>query len=186
MTEVTTACVLPCSPLCAAPVAECHDRHAGPELRGIHQPDACERERAALVEVILTGAAARGTLWEVANTLRLPLDGSFLVVAAETDLGHDPIPRAESALAVLDVRSVWRLDADLSLSPADIARRMRQQLADPSLWPNERLFFETYAQALQARAHTVDFLDDVREAAMCVISSGAVAKAKIRMAEGRE
>jgi len=55
------------------------------------------------------------------------------------------------------------LDADPSLSPSDIARRMWQQLADPSLWPNERLFFETYAQALQARAHTVDFLDDAVE-----------------------
>src|SRR6201996_1755785 len=58
-----------------------------------------ERERAALIEVILTGAAAKGALWEVANALRLPLDGVFLVVAAETELGHDPIPRAESALA---------------------------------------------------------------------------------------
>jgi NAD(P)H-dependent FMN reductase len=60
-------------------------------------------------------------------------------------------------------RTMAALDADPSLSPADIARRMWQQLADPSLWPNERLFFETYAQALQARAHTVDFLDDVVE-----------------------
>jgi hypothetical protein len=84
-----------------------------------------ERERAALVEVILTGAAARGTLWEVANALRLPLDGSFLVVAAATDLGHDPIPRAESALAVLDVRSVWRLDADLSLGVLSLPDRTR-------------------------------------------------------------
>ena len=55
------------------------------------------------------------------------------------------------------------LDADPSLSPSDLACRMWQQLADPSLWPNERLFFETYGQALQARAHTVDFLDDVVE-----------------------
>jgi hypothetical protein len=84
-----------------------------------------ERERAALVEVILTGAAARGTLWEVANALRLPLDGSFLVVAAATDLGHDPIPRAESALAVLDVRSVWRLDADQSLGVLSLPDRTR-------------------------------------------------------------
>jgi hypothetical protein len=84
-----------------------------------------ERERSALVEVILTGAAARGTLWEVANALRLPLDGSFLVVAAETDLGHDPVPRAESALAVLDVRSVWRLDADLSLGVLSLPDRTR-------------------------------------------------------------
>jgi len=84
-----------------------------------------ERERAAMVEVILTGAGAKGTLWEVANALRLPLDGVFLVVAAETDPGHDPVPRAESALAVLDVRSVWRLDAELSLGVLSLPDRSR-------------------------------------------------------------
>src|SRR5689334_13578713 len=84
-----------------------------------------ERERAALVEVILTGVAARGTLWEVANALRLPLDGAFLVIAAETEPGHDPIPHAESALAVLDVRSVWRLDAELSLGVLSLPDRGR-------------------------------------------------------------
>jgi len=84
-----------------------------------------ERERAALVEVILAGSPAKGTLWEVANALRLPLDGAFLVIAAETELGHDPIPRAESALAVLDVRSVWRLDAELSLGVLSLPDRSR-------------------------------------------------------------
>ena len=84
-----------------------------------------ERERAALVEVILAGSAAKGTLWEVANALRLPLDGMFLVIAAETELGRDPIPRAESALAVLDVRSVWRLDAELSLGVLSLPDRSR-------------------------------------------------------------
>jgi hypothetical protein len=84
-----------------------------------------ERERAALVEVILAGAAAKGTLWEVANALRLPLDGAFLVIAAETEPGHDPIPRAESALAVIDVRSVWRLDAEVSLGVLSLPDRSR-------------------------------------------------------------
>jgi hypothetical protein len=84
-----------------------------------------ERERAALVEVILTGAAVKGTLWEVANALRLPLDGAFLVIAAETEPGHDPIPRAESALAVIDVRSVWRLDAEVSLGVLSLPDRSR-------------------------------------------------------------
>jgi hypothetical protein len=77
---------------------------------------ASERERGALVEAILTGVAAKGQLWEVAQTLRLPLDGAFMIVAAEaTELGHDPMPRVESALAVLEVGSAWRLQADLSL-----------------------------------------------------------------------
>jgi hypothetical protein len=65
------------------------------------------------------------TLWEVANALRLPLDGAFLVIAAETEPGHDPIPRAESALAVIDVRSVWRLDAEVSLGVLSLPDRSR-------------------------------------------------------------
>ena len=69
--------------------------------------------------------AAKGTLWEVANALRLPLDGAFLVIAAETEPGHDPIPRAESALAVIDVRSVWRLDAEVSLGVLSLPDRSR-------------------------------------------------------------
>jgi len=88
-----------------------------------------ERERSALVEVILTGGTVKGTLWEVASTLRLPLDGAFLVIAAETEPGHDPMPRAESALAVLDVRSVWRLDAELSLGVLSLPDRSRNGAA---------------------------------------------------------
>jgi len=55
------------------------------------------------------------------------------------------------------------LDVDPSLSPGDVARRMWRHLSDPALWPNERLFFETYGQALQARPHTVEFLDGIVE-----------------------
>lgn len=84
-----------------------------------------ERESAVLVDAILTGSAAEGSLWEAAQALRLPLDGSFRVVAAEAKLGHDPMPRVESALAVLDVSSVWRLEADLSVGLLSLPNRSR-------------------------------------------------------------
>jgi AcrR family transcriptional regulator len=51
-------------------------------------------------------------------------------------------------------------DIDPSLSPTEVGRRMWQHLSDPALWPNERLFFEMYGRALQARAHTAGLLDD--------------------------
>ena len=87
---------------------------------------ASERERGVLVEAILTGAAGKGQLWEAAQMLRLPLDGVFIIVAAEaTVLGHDPVPRVESALAVLDVASAWRLQADLSLGVLSLPNRSR-------------------------------------------------------------
>jgi hypothetical protein len=88
-----------------------------------------ERECAVLVEAILTGSAAEGGLWEAAQALRLPLDGSFLVVAAEAKFGHDPMPRVESALAVLDVSSVWRLEADLLVGLLSLPNRSRNDAA---------------------------------------------------------
>ena len=38
-----------------------------------------------------------------------------------------------------------------------------EHISDPSLWPNERLFFELYGQALQGREHTAQFLDGIVE-----------------------
>jgi AcrR family transcriptional regulator len=53
------------------------------------------------------------------------------------------------------------LDVDPSMTPAEITRAMWKHLSNPKLWPNERLFFEMYGQALQGRAHTARFLDDI-------------------------
>lgn len=54
-------------------------------------------------------------------------------------------------------------DVDPALSPREVMWQMWRHLSDPALWPNERLFFEIYGQALQARAHTVDLLDGIVE-----------------------
>ena len=56
------------------------------------------------------------------------------------------------------------LYSDPSLSLADIVRGMWQRLADPHLWPNERLFFELYSQALQGHPGTVGLLDGIVDA----------------------
>ncbi len=36
-----------------------------------------------------------------------------------------------------------------------------KHISDPALWPNERLFFEIYGQALQGRRHTSELLDGI-------------------------
>jgi AcrR family transcriptional regulator len=56
------------------------------------------------------------------------------------------------------------LMSDPRASRTEVMRRMWQRLADPSLWPNERLFFELYAQALQGRPGTAGMLEDVVDA----------------------
>jgi AcrR family transcriptional regulator len=50
---------------------------------------------------------------------------------------------------------------DEDAPPAETMRRMWKQVADPALWPNERLFFEIYAQALQGSPHARPLLDGV-------------------------
>jgi AcrR family transcriptional regulator len=58
--------------------------------------------------------------------------------------------------------------ADLIVDPgldlADILRERWRTVSDPSLWPNERLFFEVYVRALHDVPGTEGFLDDVVEA----------------------
>ena len=39
-----------------------------------------------------------------------------------------------------------------------------RHVSDPSLWPNERLFFELYGQALQGRPGTTELLDGIVDA----------------------
>jgi AcrR family transcriptional regulator len=53
------------------------------------------------------------------------------------------------------------LALDPRLSPTEMMRMMWRRLADPSLWPNERLFFELYAQALQGRPGVTELLDGI-------------------------
>jgi AcrR family transcriptional regulator len=50
---------------------------------------------------------------------------------------------------------------DEQAPPAETMRRMWRRVADPSLWPNERLFFEVYAQALQGSPHALPLLDGI-------------------------
>jgi AcrR family transcriptional regulator len=67
--------------------------------------------------------------------------------------------RQRTALADLE----RELTADPALGPGDVIRRFWQRLADPALWPAERLFFELYGQALQGREGTTPFLDGIVE-----------------------
>src|SRR3954470_21482524 len=50
---------------------------------------------------------------------------------------------------------------DEDAPPAETMRRMWRGGAGPALWPNERLFFEVYAQALQGSPHALPLLDGI-------------------------
>jgi AcrR family transcriptional regulator len=50
---------------------------------------------------------------------------------------------------------------DPTADPAEAMRAWWRHISDPSLWPNERLFFEIYGQALQGRPGTTELLDGI-------------------------
>jgi AcrR family transcriptional regulator len=60
-------------------------------------------------------------------------------------------------------------------SPEETMRRMWRRVADPALWPNERLFFEVYAQALQGSPHALPLLDGIVDLWVEPIAALAVA-----------
>jgi|SRR5271166_2773084 len=70
--------------------------------------------RSALIDALLEGRVVDDcSLCEVAEHLRLPKDGPFVVIAAEVgSRGSDPLPVIESKLRSFDVHSAWRLLPD--------------------------------------------------------------------------
>jgi AcrR family transcriptional regulator len=126
------------------------------------KPEAGPRER--LLAAVLAYVAERGV-----SDLRLR------EVAAAVGTSHRMLIYhfgSREGLMVAIVRAVEaaqraflaELSADPSVSEADAIRLMWRRLADPALWPNERLFFEIYALALQGRPGTAGLLDDVVDA----------------------
>ena len=76
---------------------------------------------------------------------------------------------SREGLWVAIVREVERRQlaaiGDLVPDPAagygDAMRTWWRHISDPSLWPNERLFFEVYGHALQGRPHAGELLDGI-------------------------
>jgi hypothetical protein len=74
-------------------------------------------QRANLIDALLEGRAFdEWSLRDVAGSLRLPITGPFVVVAAHAPAGGDePLREIESKLRSLDIFSAWRLLPDLQV-----------------------------------------------------------------------
>lgn len=81
--------------------------------------------RGALLTSLLDGKLGDGSLlWESAQLLKLPPQGTFVVVAAECPTaGEEALPRIETALARRDTVSAWRLDAELQAGVVSLRPR---------------------------------------------------------------
>ena len=73
--------------------------------------------RLSLVDALLEGRGFdERCLQEVAGYLRLPINGPFVVIAAQAPaVGDEPLPEIESKLRSLDIFSAWRLLPDVQV-----------------------------------------------------------------------
>jgi len=81
-----------------------------------------EAERAALTEALLDGRNITDySVWEVAQLLRLPLSGPYVVIAAQCPiLGKQALPGISAKLRCVDIFSAWRLLPDLQVGIAQV------------------------------------------------------------------
>jgi AcrR family transcriptional regulator len=73
-------------------------------------------------------------------------------------------------------RRLQELVPDLGQPTREALWRWWKHISDPSLWPNERLFFELYGQAVQGRAHASEFLDGIVEDWVEPIAQASIAQ----------
>ena len=88
----------------------------------MHQVLEDEAERAALTEALLDGRHITDySVWEVAQLLRLPLSGPYIVIAAECPtVGKQALPGISPKLRCVDIFSAWRLLPDIQVGIAQI------------------------------------------------------------------
>jgi hypothetical protein len=93
-----------------------------------HQVLEDDAERAALTEALLDGRTLTDyTVWEVAQLLRLPLSGPYLVIAAACPVvGKQALPGITAKLRAADIYSAWRLLPDLQVGIAHVSTESRR------------------------------------------------------------
>jgi hypothetical protein len=75
-----------------------------------------ESEREVLIDSVLHGRLfEQWSIWEAADCLRLPAQGPYVVIAAESNVGTEALPGIESKLRSMDVFSAWQLLPDLQV-----------------------------------------------------------------------
>lgn len=87
-----------------------------------------QKERSALVEALFSGTlVAQTEMWQIAEILQVPVDGAFVVVAAETPaLGKEALPDIESRLDSDHFGSAWRLTPEIQAGVISLRSRAAQ------------------------------------------------------------
>ena len=95
-----------------------------------------------------SGLGARASVTAKAGGVSEPVEFEVVAVVHEVE--------ARQRAAVEEI--------DPALPLEDAMRSFWRHISDPSLWGNERLFFELYGQALQGRPGTTELLDGIVDA----------------------
>lgn len=75
-----------------------------------------ESEREILINSVLHGRLfEQWSIWEAADCLRLPAQGPYVVIAAESNVGAEALPGIESKLRSMDVFSAWQQLPDMEV-----------------------------------------------------------------------
>jgi hypothetical protein len=100
--------------------------------QNMHQVLEDEAERAALTEALLDGRTISDySVWEVAQLLRLPLSGPYVVIAAECPtLGKQALPGISAKLRAVDIFSAWRLLPDIQVGIAQVPSSRRDTMLE--------------------------------------------------------
>jgi hypothetical protein len=93
-----------------------------------HQVLEDEAERAALTEALLDGRTLTDyTVWEVAQLLRLPISGPYVVIAATCPtVGKQALPGIAAKLSCADIFSAWRLLPDIQVGIAYVSTESKR------------------------------------------------------------
>jgi sugar diacid utilization regulator len=89
-----------------------------------------EAERAALTEALVDGRTlTEYTVWEVAQLLRLPISGPYVVVAASCPtVGKQALPGITAMLRSVDIFSAWRLLPDIQIGIAHVPTESKRDV----------------------------------------------------------
>ena len=93
-----------------------------------HQVLEDEAERAALTEALLDGRNLTDyAVWEVAQLLRLPISGPYVVIAANCPtVGKQALPGITAMLRSADIFSAWRLLPDIQIGIAHVSTESKR------------------------------------------------------------
>lgn len=122
-------------------------------------PDATTTPRDRLLDALIEHLAEHGLRDTSLRGLAIAVGTSHRMLSYHFGSGAGVLVAISEEVEARQRAALGTLLDDDGLAPIDVIWRMWRQVADPALWPHERLFFGLYARALQGDEDARPFLD---------------------------